>query len=606
MKQEKRKTGLLRLIELSGTKKWWLLGSMLLSVLASVALFVPYVAAYHILTELAAHAADPSGIDAGFIRHWGYVSLGAILLFGVLFFCSGMLSHIAAFNILYELRLALARKLARLPMGFFTKRSSGDIKKVMAEDVERIELFVAHHIPDVTSAVVFPALILGYLLVADWRLALVVLAVFLAAVLLQVAMVWSPKMKVQYEAYHASLGRMNGSIVEYVRGIQVVKVFGRSMEGFERLQRDILAFRDDTIAMARKFAPTYTGFLTLLSSTVLFLIPASVALLVAAPSYPVYAPTVFLFLILGGGVFFPLLKLLYMGSLLKQNAMGVELIDEILNKPEIIEPVEPRRPVTDHTADGVVFEDVTFAYGADPVLKQVSFEARPGAVTALVGPSGAGKSTIAMLTARFWDVSGGEIRIGGVPIQRIGTSELMRHVSFVFQDNMLFFDTIEENIRMGDATSGFETVREAARAAQCHEFIEKLPQGYQTLVGEGGTYLSGGEQQRISLARAILKDAPVVILDEATAYADPENEGKILASFARLIKGKTVLVIAHRLSTITNADQILVVDGGRVVERGRHEALLEQGGLYSRMWQTYTMSREWVLASRGSGEETRS
>lgn len=599
-----RKTGLLRLIELSGTKKWWLLGSMLLAVLATVAQFTPYVAAYRILMELAAHAADPSGIDAGFIRHWGFVSLGAILLFGVLLFCSAMLSHIAAFNILYELRVALARKLARLPMGFFTRRTSGDIKKVMAEDVERIELFVAHHIPDVTSAVVFPALILGYLFVADWRPALVVLAVFLVAVLLQTAMVWSPKMKAQYEAYHASLGRMNGSIVEYVRGIQVVKVFGSSMEGFERLRRDILAFRDDTIVMARKFAPTYTGFLTLLSSTVLFLIPASVALLVTAPSYPAYAPTVFLFLILGGGVFFPLLKLLYMGSLLKQNAMGVELIDEILNKPEIMEPLEPRRPAMDHAAGGVVFEDVTFGYGADPVLKQVSFEARPGAVTALVGPSGAGKSTIAMLAARFWDVSGGEIRIGGVPIKQIGTAELMRHVSFVFQDTMLFFDTIEENIRMGNASADFAAVQDAARAAQCHEFIEKLPQGYQTLVGEGGTYLSGGEQQRISLARAILKDAPVVILDEATAYADPENEGRILASFARLIKGKTVLVIAHRLNTITNADQILVVDGGRVVERGRHEALLELGGLYSRMWETYARSREWVLASRANREGT--
>jgi ATP-binding cassette, subfamily B, bacterial IrtA/YbtP len=598
MKEIKRKTGLLRLVELSGKKKGWLLGSMLLSVLASAALFVPYVAAYRILTELAAHAANPSGIDKEFIRYWGYVSLGAILLYGVLLFSSAMLSHIAAFNILYELRVALARKLARLPMGFFTRRTSGYIKKVMAEDVERIELFVAHHIPDVTSAVVFPVLILGYLFAADWRLALVVLGVFLAAVLLQAAMIWTPKMKARYEAYHATLGRMNSSIVEYVRGIQVVKVFGRSMEGFERLQQDILAFRDDTVTMARQFAPAYTGFLTLLSSTILFLIPVAVVLLGKAPSYPAYVPTVFLFLILGGGVFFPLLKLLYMGSLLKQNTMGVALIDEILDKPEIPEPASPKQPGD----GGVVFEDVTFAYDTDPVLKNVSFTARPGAVTALVGPSGAGKSTIAMLAARFWDVSGGMIRIGGVPVREIGTTELMRHVAFVFQDNLLFFDTIEENIRMGNTAASPEAVQAAARAAQCHDFIENLPQGYQTLVGEGGTYLSGGEQQRISLARAILKDAPVVILDEATAFADPENEGRILASFARLIQGKTVLVIAHRLSTITNADQILVVDGGRVVEQGRHEGLLEQGGLYSRMWQTYSRSREWVLTSRDTEE----
>jgi ATP-binding cassette, subfamily B, bacterial IrtA/YbtP len=602
MNQRKRKTGLLRLIELSGTKKWWLLGSMLLAVLASAALFVPFVAVYRILAELAAHAADPSGIDAGFIRHWGYISLAAVLLYGILLYCSLMLSHIAAFTILYELRMALAAKLSRLPMGFFTRKTSGYIKKVMAEDVERIELFVAHHIPDVTSAVIFPLLIMGYLFAADWRLALVVLAVFLAAVLLQAAMIWSPKSKTRYEAYHTSLGRMNSSIVEYVRGIQVVKVFGRSMEGFERLQQDILAFRDNTVTMTRQFAPTYTGFLTLISATVLFLIPPAAVLLSNAPSYPAYVPKVFLFLILGGGVFFPLLKLLYMGSLLKQNTLGVALMDEILDRPEVLEPASPKQPGD----EGLVFENVSFAYDTDPVLENVSFAARPGAVTALVGPSGAGKSTIAMLAARFWDVSGGEIRVGGVPVTGIGTAELMRHVSFVFQDNLLFFDTIEENIRMGNTSASLEAVQDAALAARCHDFIENLPRGYQTLVGEGGTYLSGGEQQRIALARAILKDAPVVILDEATAFADPENEGRILDSISRLIQGKTVLVIAHRLSTITSADQILVVDRGRVVEQGRHDGLLEQGGLYHRMWQTYSRSREWVLTSRKTGEEAQS
>jgi ATP-binding cassette subfamily B protein len=245
----------------------------------------------------------------------------------------------------------------------------------------------------------------------------------------------------------------------------------------------------------------------------------------------------------------------------------------------------------------VVFRDVTFAYDAKPVLKTVSFTAAPGSVTALVGPSGAGKSTIGMLTARFWDVGAGEIRIGGVPIKNMRTHDLMEHVAFVFQDNMLLFDTIEENIRMGNASAPFAKVVEAARAAQCHGFIESLESGYQTLVGEGGTYLSGGEQQRIALARAILKGAPVVVLDEATAYADPENEGKILSAFARLIKGKTVLVIAHRLSTVTNADQILVIDNGRITEKGRHADLLARNGLYSRMWHTYSRSRKWVLTS---------
>jgi ATP-binding cassette subfamily B protein IrtA len=435
---------------------------------------------------------------------------------------------------------------------------------------------------------------LGYLFCTDWRLALVVMVVFLIAVAIQASMMLRPKQKKQYADYHAALGRMNASIVEYVRGIQVVKVFSRSMDSFAHLRKDITDFKDFCVVITKKFALIYTGFLTMLSSTVLFLVPVAVLLLLKAPSYVDYLPTVFLFLILGGGMFFPLLKLLYMSGYLNQNTLGVSLIDAILDKPEIIEPENPARP----KGASVEFCDVTFAYDEKPVLKNVSFVAEAGSVTALVGPSGAGKTTIGMLTARFWDVGAGEIQIGGVPIKNIHTRDLMDHIAFVFQDNMLFFDTIEENIRMGNTSASFGDVVAAAQAAQCHGFIESLESGYQTLVGEGGTYLSGGEQQRIALARAILKDAPIVVLDEATAYADPENEGKILGAFSRLIEGKTVLVIAHRLSTITNADQILVVDNGIIAEKGRHAELVAQNGIYGRMWRTYTQSREWVLASR--------
>jgi ATP-binding cassette subfamily B protein IrtA len=594
IKRRKRKTGIPRLIEIAGTKKWWLIGSMIIAIGASVAQFVPYVAVYMIIKELAAHAADVRLLDSDLIWRWGFISLGAIFLYGVLVFIAMMLSHIAAFNILYEMRVTISRKLARLPLGFFTERASGEIKKVMSEDVERIELFVAHHIPDVTAAVVFPLLMLGYLFYTDWRMALVVLVVFLFAVAIQASMMLRPKQKKQYADYHAALGRMNASIVEYVRGIQVVKVFSRSMDSFERLRKDITDFKDFCVLITKKFAMIYTGFLTMLSSTILFLVPVAVLLLLKAPSYVDYLPTVFLFLILGGGMFFPLLKLLYMSGYLNQNTLGVSLIDAILDKPEIIEPKNPARP----EGASVEFRDVTFAYDEKPVLKNVSFIAETGSVTALVGPSGAGKTTIGMLTARFWDVGAGEIRIGGVPIKNIRTSDLMDHVAFVFQDNMLFFDTIEENIRMGNTSASFGDVVAAAQAAQCHGFIESLESGYQTLVGEGGTYLSGGEQQRIALARAILKDAPIVVLDEATAYADPENEGKILAAFSRLIEGKTVLVIAHRLSTITNADQILVVDNGIIAEQGRHAELVAQNGIYGRMWRTYSQSREWALTSR--------
>jgi ATP-binding cassette subfamily B protein len=292
-KPKKRKTGIPRLIEIAGSKKWWLIGSMILAVAATIAQFTPFVAVYMIIKELAAHATDVKLLDKSVIWRWGFISLGAICLYGILIYASLMLSHIAAFNILYELRVAIARKLARLPLGYFTKRASGEIKKVMSEDVERIELFVAHHIPDVTAAVVFPLLMMGYLFYADWRLALVVLVVFLFAVAIQASMMLRPTQKKQYADYHAALGRMNASIVEYVRGIQVVKVFSRSMDSFERLKQDIGDFKNFCVVITKKFALIYTGFLTMLSSTILFITPVAVFLLLKAPSYVDYLPTVF-------------------------------------------------------------------------------------------------------------------------------------------------------------------------------------------------------------------------------------------------------------------------------------------------------------------------
>lgn len=591
MSNQKRKSGIPRLIEIAGTKKWWLVGSMLLAVCSAVAQFVPFVSVYRILTELAQHASQTELIDKELVWHWAYMAIGGIVLFGLLLFASTMLSHIAAFNILYELRVTLARKLVRLPMGFFSKKSSGLIKKIMSEDVERVELFVAHHIPDLTTAIVFPILLLSYMFYTDWHLALVILVVFIIAILFQAAMMMSPSKRELYTKYQEVQGRMNSSIVEYVRGIQVVKIFNRSTNAFVRLNNDINDYRDLSVGVSKQYAPVYLGYYTILSSVLLFLIPAATYFLVNSPSYPVFVPKALMFLILGGGMFFPMMKLMWMSGFMMQNMSGVTLVDEILNKEEIAEPENPQSP----RDSSVEFQNVAFAYDETPILKGISFKAEPGTVTALVGPSGAGKSTVAMLTARFWDIQGGDILIGGISIKNISTEKLMENVSFVFQDNMLFFDTLEENIRMGNKTASFDEVQAAAKAAQCHEFIKKLPDGYKTLVGEGGTYLSGGEQQRIALARAILKNAPIVLLDEATAYADPENEGKILESFSHLIKGKTVMVIAHRLSTITGADQILVVDKGEIAERGKHAELLAKNGIYKQMWEAYSQSREWTI-----------
>lgn len=590
-KSQKPKKGFSRLLEIAGTKKWWLIGSVVLAIGSTLAQFVPYVAILAILNELAAHAANPAGVSQELVKHWGVICLIAFGCYGVLLFVSLMCSHIAAFNILYELRVAITRKMAKLPLGFFSKRTTGDLKKIIGEDVERVELFVAHHIPDLTSAIVFPLLIIGWLFTIDWRLALIVLAVMLIAIVFQFSTTWSKKATEDTKSYMSIMGKLNASIIEYVRGMQVVKIFNRSSIALENLKKQIFGFRDFSNTITTTYAVTYLGFYNMLSAALLFIIPAAIYFLLKAPSYSGYISTVLIFLVLGGGIFFPMLKLLWMTNMLRQNSMGVDLMDGILQKEEIADPEHPQTP----RDASIEFTNVSFAYDKTQVLNNVSFTAQPGTVTALVGVSGAGKSTIAMLTARFWDIEDGEIRIGGSNIKQIRTEDLMNTVSFVFQDNMLFFDTIEENIRMGNKMATKDDVVNAAKAAQCHDFIMQLEKGYDTLVGESGTYLSGGEAQRIALARAILKDAPIVLLDEATAYADPENEGKILESFSQLIKGKTVMVIAHRLSTIRNADQILVIDKGTVAEQGKHDELVILGGLYKNMWKIYSRSREWKL-----------
>ena len=590
----KRKTGLARLIEIAGTKKWWLFASMALSVVATLVQFVPIVCVYLIIVELAANAADISQVDRALLYRLGFISLCSVAVYGVLLYVSLMLSHIAAFNILYEIRVRIANKLTRLSMGYFTQTASGEIKKVMSEDVERIELFVAHHIPDVTSAVLFPLIIIAYLFYMDWRLAIAALIPFPLAMGVMIAMMGKGAQK-EYREYHNALERMNAAVVEYVRGMPVVKVFGTAFDSFRRLKESVISYRDWAQNMSIDYSTTYPAFLTGASSSLVFIVPVAVYILTQTDAGEQFIPTILLFMIVGGGFFFPLLKLLFIGGFLNQITVGVERIDDILYRDEIVDRDGGVSPL-DSTVE---FDGVTFAYDDTTVLDNVSFRAAPDTVTALVGPSGAGKTTIGLLAARFWDVQGGAIRIGGVDIRELKMEDLMDTVSFVFQDGFLFFDTIEENIRMGNTTATKEEVIEAARAAQCHAFIEELPNGYDTLVGEGGTYLSGGEQQRIGIARVILKNTPVVVLDEATAYADPENEGKILRGLASLIAGKTVIVIAHRLSTITNADQILVVDEGRVVQHGTHEGLVATGGLYANMWDTYSRAREWVISRQG-------
>jgi ATP-binding cassette subfamily B protein len=592
--KSKKKTGFGRLLQIAGSKKWLLFLSMILAVIATIFQFVPIIAVYLIVTELAAHATDISMVNQDKLYFLAYLSLGSILLYGIFMYVASMISHISAFTILYEIRVQISNKLSKLPMGFFNKKSSGKIKKIMAEDVERIELFVAHHIPDITTAIVFPAIIIIYLFIVDWRLALAALVPFPIAIGM-IAVMMGGRGKKQYVKYHNALENMNAAVVEYVRGMPVVKVFGTSIDSFQRLKETITNYRKGMIDMSKSYSSKYPMFLTIASSSLVFIIPVSVYILQNTNAGNDFISTVLIFLIIGGSFFFPMLKLMYVGGYIRQISVGVDRIDEILNMEEIENKDSNLKP----SGASVEFENVSFAYDKTTVVDKVSFTAKPGTVTALVGPSGAGKTTLGLLTARFWDTNSGDIKIGGVSIKDIGLETLMDYVSFVFQDGFLFFDTIEENIRMGNSNASKEDVINAAKAAQCHEFIKELPNGYDTLVGEGGTYLSGGEQQRVGIARVILKNTPIVVLDEATAYADPENEGKILQGLSKLIKNKTVIIIAHRLSTITNADQIIVVAEGKIAERGTHKELVDKKGLYSKMWETYSQARNWKISWKG-------
>lgn len=590
--KKKQKTGIARLMEIAGTKSAYLILAGLLSIIAVFAQITPYVTIYLLVKELVANISNIQAIDTAYVWQLGWITIAGIGIFGVLTYASGMLSHVAAFNILYEIRVGLAGKLTRMPMGYFTSKTNGSIKKILHEDVERIELFVAHHVTDIVQAVALPLISLVFLFFIDWRLAIGVLIPLPLAMAAQSSMYGSAGIKL-YTQWQEKLAAMNGTIVEYVRGMPVVKIFNQTVNAFKRFSDDVYAYRDLTLHWVKISATSFTALTVLISSCAVFVLPIVIYLLHSVPSadYGTMVSTVFLFLFVGMGISLPLNKLMYMASSLIQIRTGLEGIDGILNSKEISEPEEIKEP----DDSSVKFNNVSFAYGTQIVINNVSFSAAPGTVTALVGPSGGGKTTIANLIGRFWDVETGEVYIGGINIKDMPVENLNNMVSTVFQDVFLFFDTIEENIRMGNTKASFEEVVSAAKASQIHDFIETLPAGYKTLIGEGGTYLSGGEQQRISLARIILKDSPIIVLDEATAYADPENEGRIQDALSVVLKDKTVIVIAHRLYTITDADQILVVNEGRIEEVGTHRELLEKKGLYSSLWNIHTKARDWNI-----------
>ena len=573
-----------RLLQIAGQRKGLLFTSCILAVLHSVLSLVPYALVFYIIKELIKRVPD-------FSLTYSYVSyaIGAILISMLAFFLSGVLSHIAAFNILYGLRKTLTNKVGVLPMGYLSHRNSGAFKKIISDDVERIETFVAHQIPDFVKAVALPLLTISYLFKEDWRLALISCLPLVVLALIMPLMLGKKNQHLT-EKYHHSLEELSSGIVEYVRAMPVMKIFQQSADTFEKYGKKVYTFHRFVSDWIRHSSAPFAIFMSFASNAMLPVLALGLYLYFRQG---VSLPTLLLFLILGTGYMRPLFVMSNMVMQLQLIEQGVQQIDAILTQPILPEGKTSEQPQN----HDICFDQVSFAYEADRyVLEDISFTAKEGTITALVGPSGAGKSTVGQLLSRFWDVTKGRITIGGIDIREFPTEVLMRQVSFVFQDSFMFQQTMYENIRMGMDKTKDEVIA-AAKAAQLHDFIMSLPQGYETRFGQSGVHLSGGEQQRFQLARAILKDAPILVLDEATAFADPENEHKIQEAFAQLIRGKTVLVIAHRLSTITTADQIIVFEKGHINAIGTHSELLEHSPLYKRMWDAHNRAKEWKLMS---------
>ncbi|KPU43118.1 iron import ATP-binding/permease protein IrtA [Oxobacter pfennigii] len=588
------KNGMARLMELAATKKLLIICSAIFSALASVFSFVPYISIFSIVREIINIYPDFSNLDTQRMLGYGWIAFGGVIGNVLLYFIALMCSHLAAFSTLYKLKVNFAYHIARLPLGFHLNFGSGKLRKIMDENIEKIEGFIAHQFPDLVASTVAPAVMIAILLSVDWRFGLAALAGIITAFILQFAAYGNEGSKAMMDKYQNALEDMNNASVEYIRGISVVKAFRQTVYSFRRLRETIKAYTDFVIPFTLSWENYMSAFTTVINNIYLFLIPVGIVIGLNTDDYSAYALTFIFYLLFVPSISSVMLKTMYVSRLGMQISGGIERMDDILKRKELPEPDDTI------TSDGcqIEFKDVSFAYDTDKenqALLNVSFEANQGEITAIVGPSGSGKSTIAHLVPRFFDVSQGSIEIGGVDIRNMKLDYLMDKISFVFQDVFLFKQSIMDNIRIANQKASDEEVIAAAKSAQCHEFVENLKNGYNTVIGTKGVHLSGGEKQRIAIARAIVKNSPIIILDEATAFADPENEHLIQKAFEKLMKNKTVIIIAHRLSTVRSANKIIVMDKGRIVEEGTHEQLIKRKGKYGDMWYMYTKALDWKI-----------
>jgi ATP-binding cassette subfamily B protein IrtA len=598
---EKKKRGISRLLEIAGEKRGLLIGSSILSAISAVLMLLPYIAVYFIMAELLKNAANPTNVDGAQMVRWGSVALAGLIGGIVTMYVSGLMSHAAAYRILYSLRVRLSEHIGKLPLGYLSNTSTGTVKKTFEQNVEKIEAFVAHQLPDMVNVFVTVLVTVLVMLALNPCLALASMIPLSLGFLVQMKKRSGKVAQESAKNYYDALEKINSSTIQYVKGVPAVKIFGRTVYSFRKFYEDMIAYRDYCVSYTEQYQNVYISSKVLLNSTLTFILPVGI-LIFGGKTNLLSAQTLLFFIILAPGVASPMSRFMSFASSLGDISEGVERIDRIFEQEIICEPKNPKKPST----FDIEFENVYFSYGAESepnekdALSNISFKAKQGRLTALVGPSGSGKSTVANLIPRFWDIQQGCISIGGVDIKDISTNDLMDTVSFVFQDTFLFHDTLYENIRVGRQDATEEEIFAAAKAAQCHEFIIGLEKGYKTIVGDGGTHLSGGEEQRICVARAILKNTPILVLDEATAFADPENEYHMQLALRELMKEKTVIMIAHRLTTIKDAESILVMNDGVIAEQGSHDFLTTQEGLYKKLWDAYTTASDWGVNKGGS------
>ncbi|SCH85113.1 Iron import ATP-binding/permease protein IrtA [uncultured Faecalibacterium sp.] len=588
----KKQSDLSRLMGYAGNYRYFTYASWVLSAVSALVALVPFVYIWKILRDVL--NAAPDYAQAVNIPHYGWMAVLFAVLAYIIYIAALMCSHLSAFRVATNLRLEVSEHLATLPLGFTETFGSGKLRKIIHESTGAAETFLAHQLPDKYNAMATPIGLLVLLLVFDWRLGLLSLVPVALGFVIMSAMT-GRRMADKMRQYGNALESMSNEAVEYVRGIPVVKTFGQSVFSFKKFKATIDEYEKWVIAYTKELRMPMMLYTAAINGVFAFLIVGGL-LFTRNGVTSEFLLNLLFYIIITPVISLTLTRIMYMSENELVVADALARVDSVLDAEPVPENDHPRHPKD----ASVSLKDVHFSYdGKTDVIKGVSLDIQPGQTVAFVGPSGGGKSTLANLVCRFFDVQSGSVWVGGADVRDIPKEELMDTISFVFQNSRLLKGSILDNVRLGRAQATEAEVLAALKAAQCMDIVEKFPEGIHTVIGTKGVYLSGGEQQRIAIARAMLKNAPILLLDEATAFADPDNEARVQAAFAQLAKGKTVIMIAHRLSTVANADCIYVVQDGQIAESGTKDELCAQNGLFARMWQDYQASVQWKVAKEG-------